>query len=320
MSVRLARWHRLARVAFASAAALLGSSGIAETINCDGGGAAGSGAGKITAVPYTISLPGVYCVTRKISSNLATGAAITVNANNVVIDLNDFAIGNLAAGPLTQAFGIFSQDHQNIYVRNGIVRGFLAGVALLHGTSALASGHTVEGITADTSYAAGIWVQGPYATIRGNRVMNTRGDAVLYLQAAGILLSSGGSATAGGSGLIENNLILETDCANLCPAGSPALGIWVLGSPGTVIAGNRLLNSTEPTATASYAIRVAMSSGGLVSTDVFLLNNMMSNWQNGIWFNVSQGVTGDFRLNGAVGITGVAYNGGNNITNGGINY
>src|ERR1700739_3514221 len=89
------------------------ATGYAETINCDGGGAAGSGAGKITQalIPYTITAPGVYCLTQKISTNLVgtvggTTAAITVNANNVVIDLNGFAIGNLAAGPSTQAFGI----------------------------------------------------------------------------------------------------------------------------------------------------------------------------------------------------------------------
>jgi hypothetical protein len=316
----MAKSNRLSWVVCFVAGSLLGPGAFGETVECDGGGVAGSGAGKISSVPYTITAPGVYCLTQKISTNLATGAAITVSANNVVLDLNDFAIGNLAAGATTQAFGIFAQDQQNIYVRNGILRGFLGGVALLNGTALTASGHRVEGITTDTSYAAGIWVQGPYATIRGNRVMNTRGDPVLYLESVGVLLSSGASTTAGGNGLVQDNLVLETDCANACAAGSPAYGIWVLGSPGTVIQGNRILNSTAPTATVSYAIRLGMSNGGLVSTGVFVLNNMMSNWQNGVFFNTTQGASGDYRFNGALGITGAAYTGGTNITNGGINY
>jgi hypothetical protein len=293
----------------------------AETINCDGGGAAGSGAGKISSVPYTISLPGVYCVTQKISTNLASGNAITVNSNNVVIDLNGFAIGNLAAGAATQAFGIFAQDRQNIYVRNGILRGFLSAVALLHGSSALSSGHRVEDITSDTSYATGIWIQGPYATIAHNKVMNTLGDPTTYLQSVGILLSSAGTA-AGGAGLIEDNLVLETDCVNACPsATSTAIGIWVIGSPGTVISGNRIMNTgVSALAGGSVAIQINPGAGAAKSTNLFVLNNMMANWQYGIYFANATTSTGDFRLNGASGITVAAYTNGTNITNGGINY
>ena len=291
----------------------------AETINCDGGGAVGSGAGKITTVPYVISTPGVYCVTQKISSNLASGAAITVNANNVVIDLNDFAIGNLQAGATTQAFGIYALDRQNIYVRNGTLRGFFSAVALLHGTSNLSSGHRVEGITTDTSYMSGIWVQGPFARVKGNHIMNTRGDPTTYLSAYGILVSAG-AAPSGGPALVSNNLVLDTDCINSCVSGSTAYGISVQGSPGSVISGNRVMNETPATATASYAIFVSKSNGGATSSNVFVQNNMFANWQNGIYFNpAAPAASGDLRFNGALGVT-TPYTGGNNITNGGVNY
>ena len=42
----------------------------------------------ITAVPFTITASGNYYLPANITTNLATGSAITINASEVTLDLN----------------------------------------------------------------------------------------------------------------------------------------------------------------------------------------------------------------------------------------
>ena len=303
--------RRISNIVYSFAIALVctfvGTSAFAETTVCDGGGAAGSGAGKISAVPFTISLPGVYCVTAKISSNLATGAAITINANNVVLDLNNFAIGNLAAGTSTAAIGIFAVDRQNIVVRNGILRGFWAAVGLLNGTSvglttALSSGHLVDGVISDTSYDTGIAAQGPYVTVRNCKVTNTKGSNIASPPVPGATNEAGGIVAGGGSGIfVADNSVLDTDCTNACSAGANVTGISVNPSQGMVILNNRITNGALPTGSASSrAIHFDNGNSASASTHAFVVQNFLSNWATG--FDFSTGGTGDIVRNGSQGV------------------
>src|SRR5690554_5554987 len=77
----------------------------------------------IDSIPAVISSQGVYCLKKHVSGALASGAAISVNTNNVTIDCNEFKIGNLAAGPATQATGISASGRNNVTVRNCGIRG-----------------------------------------------------------------------------------------------------------------------------------------------------------------------------------------------------
>jgi len=285
------------RLAFALILSLIGSVGSAETINCDGGGAVGSGAGRISSVPFTISAPGVYCVTQKITTNLASGAAITINANNVLLDLNDFAIGNLGAGPSTLAVGILAQDRQNIHIRDGVLRGFWSAIGLLNGTSsglttALSSGHTVEGIIADTSYISGIAVQGPYVTVKNNKVMNTSGSNIantLYPQAQN---GSSGIVVGQGVGIhVFGNVVYNTDCTNGCTAstaGVQAINIQPT-SYGAVIENNTIVSQSISATVGSQGIVFGGHNGTAASFDGFVYNNTIANFAQGISFCNSTG-------------------------------
>jgi len=259
----------------------------AETVNCT----------AITAVPYTITTPGVYCVTQKITSNLASGAAITINANNVVLDLNGFAIGNIAAGPATGAAGIYAVDRQNIRLRNGIVRGFNFGVALLDGTSvglttANSSGHIVEGITADHCYAVGIAVQGPYSTVKFSSVYATTGSANSSTAGGA---ASGISVDNAPGGIVRNNQVFDTDCSNGCTVGTGiAAGIEIGSSPSSQVSGNTVTNSTLPTVANSVAIAVDMT-----TTNIFVQGNVLANWNTGITFGSLS--SGKYHGNGFIG-------------------
>ena len=327
---------RLLASAMAACAIALGTAANAETTVCDGGGAAGSGAGRINAVPFTISAPGVYCLTTKISSNLTSGAAITINANNVVLDLNGYAIGNLQAPSSTLATGIEAVDRQNITVRNGIVRGFWVGVGLFNGTTvggttALSSGHKIEGITADTSYLSGLAVQGPFAQVINNKVMNTKGSSITT-SISGVLVTNyygAGIMVSGADAYIAGNQILDTDCSNSCVsvAGNAAfaVGIFLISAPSSVVENNTISNLTLPTVytlpngSFAYGILIFQNDPALpASTNVFVINNQLMMWTAGIVFapaaSTTAAATGDIVQNGTQGIaTGVAYIGGTNI-------
>jgi len=126
-------------------------------------------AGFIDAVPATITTQGVWCLRKDLGTAMASGAAITIAANNVTIDCNDFKIGGLAAGAGTQAVGIQVDGKQNATIRNCAIRGFHRGSVLSGG------GHAVVDSRFDDNTSFGIYVFGDNAVVRNNRVMNTGG-------------------------------------------------------------------------------------------------------------------------------------------------
>jgi len=60
----------------------------------------------IRFLPVTINNPGIYCFESNEATSITTGAAITVNANDVTIDLKGHKIdgSGAGAGTLTWAF------------------------------------------------------------------------------------------------------------------------------------------------------------------------------------------------------------------------
>jgi hypothetical protein len=72
----------------------------AETVNCT----------AITSLPFVITVPGVYCFTGHLETAMTSGTAIDIQTNNVVLDLNGFKLGGLAAGLGTTARGIFANN------------------------------------------------------------------------------------------------------------------------------------------------------------------------------------------------------------------
>jgi hypothetical protein len=78
----------------------------AETVNCT----------VINAVPFTIASSGIYCLNSHLNTNISSGSAITVNADNVVIDLNGHVLSNNGPGGGTQARGVFSNNRRDVTV------------------------------------------------------------------------------------------------------------------------------------------------------------------------------------------------------------
>ena len=82
----------------------------------------------ITSVPFTISTSGNYFLASNLTSSAAAGAAITITASQVVLDLNGRTLSNSVATNF--AYGVFVFNQQDVTVQNGDVDGFYIGVFL----------------------------------------------------------------------------------------------------------------------------------------------------------------------------------------------
>jgi len=236
----------------------------AERIECN----------EVPYVPYTIDTPGVWCLKHDLSTSMASGCAIAINVNNVTLDLNDFKVGGLAAGLGTDARGVCALCRKNVTVRNGTVRGFLAGVQLLggffSGGNDCAQAYVVENIRAESNTYAGIWVGGM-------------------------------------GGVIRNNLVVSTGGTTLYPS-SINTGIYVdMWSSNVVVLNNDVINTfNTPYPVAAEAIHAYASDNCMV------INNRVSGAHIGIRFQNSTGLyrgntVGNIDPNG-----GSAYSGGTN--------
>jgi parallel beta-helix repeat protein len=166
---------------------------------------------EITILPATISTHGVYCLTSDIATDLTSGYAVTIAADDVVLDLNGHTIDNLAAGSGTQAYGIYGYRRKNVTVKNGTIRGFLGGVYFSDwGAYTDSRGHLIDRIRSDKNTSFGIAVKGHGSVIQGNQVMTTGGTTAY-----------GSSASAYGIyALGPGNRIMDNDVITVTPTGS----------------------------------------------------------------------------------------------------
>lgn len=181
----------------------------------------------ITSVPYTISAPGHYCLGGDLRTAMSAGNAITVSADDVVLDLNGFTLDGTAAGTGTAANGIFTFDRRRVTVRNGSVRGFFNGIQLGAGGSRVAN-LTVERVRVDRT-VVGVAVRGLGGghVVRDNVVTNSGGSTVPG-ETNGVGISVYGSAD------VANNVVVHT-------FGDSPVAFDVTGGPQTVL-NNRVID------------------------------------------------------------------------------
>lgn len=87
----------------------------------------------ISTLPYVINTSGNYYLTQNLTTNASAGAAITVNADQVVIDLNGRSLVDSQTSDF--AYGILINGHEDCLVQNGDVDGFYIGVFFAPGAS-----------------------------------------------------------------------------------------------------------------------------------------------------------------------------------------
>ncbi|MBL8201743.1 MAG: right-handed parallel beta-helix repeat-containing protein [Chromatiales bacterium] len=169
----------------------------------------------IASAPFTIAAPGRYYLTRNIVSPGAQ-VAISVAADNVIIDLGGFTLGgNDAVG----SFGIrLSGDRVNVTVVNGVVRDFQIGLdssgflnrfmqirqvaaySNVRGFSLLGTGITLTDCVAADNTESGIYFPADRSVIRNCHVQNN---------------GSQGITLGGNQSLIERNLVRSNSAGDI---------------------------------------------------------------------------------------------------------
>ncbi len=233
--------------------------------------------GFIDSLPATITTQGVWCVRKNLTTAMSSGSAITIAANNVTIDCNEYKIGGLQAGVGTKTYGIYAESRLNATVRGCGIRGFYRGVWLYGG-----GGHLVERNRLDQNYQAGIMINVAEANrVIDNRVMDTGGGTdVVVVQAIfvdGDAIDNTVSTTYGtGANLISYGIVVNdvgseargNRVRNLLAQGTGfARGISAM-SPSITVTGNRITNAVLVPGEGIY-------SG---STSTFCTNNTAFNY------------------------------------------
>src|SRR5215211_4608967 len=132
--------------------------------------------GGIVTTIFSISRSGSYYLTGNRTNTAAGGLGISVNANDVVIDLNGFTLSGAGVGQ----FGIYLQSRTNVAVLHGTVRDFTS-VGIIAPFSG--NGHTISGVSVLNNGGIGI---GMIAS-QGCRVV----DCVVQDNSGGISVSDG---------------------------------------------------------------------------------------------------------------------------------
>ncbi len=203
----------------------------------------------ITALPAVITVQGVHCFKQDLATSMTSGRAITISTNNVIIDMNGFKLGGLAAGPNTLATAIYAQGRQNITSRNGAIRGFGTGIEFSTFIVGENRGHLVENMRIESSRFTGISLQGLNSIIRNNIIYDTGGG--IGTDAAAISLNQCTSCSVAGNvigGVKES---------------AAARGMFLTQTSASVIRDNEIRNVDEGT----ERIGIDFSSGGRVAIE-----------------------------------------------------
>lgn len=216
-----ARLHAVAAVGFG----LWSSTALAETIYCT----------PINSLPAVIATPGIHCLKKDLATAMTDGAAITINANSVTIDMNGFKLGGLGGGLDSTAVGIRAQNRLNIEIRNGTIRGFGTGIQLSANPAGGGGGHIVRDMLIDGSGMTGVMFFGVRnSVLRDSRIFDI-GYPENGFQAIGVYVTDGARDT-----VIENNVISSVRSS------ASTVGVAVASAYRTRIAGNAIHNISGP--------------------------------------------------------------------------
>jgi parallel beta-helix repeat protein len=216
-----------------------------------GGRGAGTG---ITSLPYTINAPGFYYLTKNLSHN---GTAITVNANDVTIDLMGFSLSGPGSGT---NYGIYMNGRSNVEIRNGTIRSF-GSDGILEAAQQTAKNHRVLNVRAVGNGGRGIALFGNGYQVKGCTASDNGDDGIFA--GRGSVVTGNTAGNNGGDGIYGNGYNLIAWNVSRDNSGN---GITAVG--GSTVIGNTAFNNV-------YG--VSASSGCTVTG-----NTAYSNSKNGI--------------------------------------
>lgn len=246
---------------------------------------------RIGTLPYTITQPGHYVLSRSIETQ---GNGIEIAADDVTLDL----AGHTLNGPLAtdqSSYGIYAFGHDGIEIRNGKINGFQYAVYLsgysdkAKKSDDLGDGrNVVEHVSVSNSSFRGIRVEGKNSVIRHNIISDIGGDTSIdNAYAMGI-------ETYGRNVQITDNRIEEVRGSGVADIGEGVGISLTYFVDGSVVRGNHISNRSQDLtpdmpawqtrSRSSYGIWV----GGDGATEVLVEDNTIKNFKQGITFKRSE--------------------------------
>jgi hypothetical protein len=203
---------------------------------------------QITTIPYIINTSGIYCLDSDFPLSMSSGAAITIGASDVTLDMNRHVLNNTGAGPTTTAVGIAAHQQKNVVIKNGAVQGFYIAVAITDTTPPTASqGNLIESIAAEGSGQIGLLLEGQGNVARHNLVTATVG-------------ARGGIYVAGADNVVHDNDISGPGS----PSSVSSRGIFAYFTQGLVIDNNRISFGPSTTSNGFEGISLYQSSDTII--------------------------------------------------------
>ena len=264
-------------------------------------------------LPLTINQSGSYYLTEDAT---AIGTAITVDVDNVTIDLMGYSLIGPGGGSTR---GILITEQKNVEIRNGTIRQFGYGIYennalgaqhrvvdvravsnVITGINLIGFGHLVKDCTASENDAHGISVWAG-CTVTGNTARDNGGIGIFVTTGCTVTgntaynnektgIAAGTACTVTGNTLYLHNQSDAVDCA----------GISV--NTGCLVKGNTLRSNKR-------------NNIYLIGSDNAIEENLLTNSDNGIYF----ALTGNFYTNNRVSGSITPYNDvpGTNVDGGG---
>ncbi len=182
----------------------------------------------IASLPITLNAPGQYCLTGSLSSNALSGAAISVSAADVAIDLGGNMIDGSAAGATSTAAAIFYNSQlRGFRLSNGTIRGF-ASATNAASFASNPNAVVIENLRVESSRGNALIVVGDHSVLR--RVVI---DGVTPLGAA--------TSATGIVGVGNRMRFLNNDISGIAEiVGGVGHGISCTGCTGAIYENNRI--------------------------------------------------------------------------------
>jgi Right handed beta helix region len=163
----------------------------------------------ITALPFTITVSGNYYLPSDLATAATSGAAITISASHVTLDLNGRTLSATSAG--TNADGVLVSNQADVTVQNGNIDGFSAGVYFSPASTPVNAKNTASNLKLNGN---------TFGVLSASGTSNLVKDCVIDGGDVGIWFSQDSGSRA------RNNLL-----ANQQASASPGLGVALVSSP-----------------------------------------------------------------------------------------
>ncbi|MCA9026029.1 MAG: right-handed parallel beta-helix repeat-containing protein [Planctomycetaceae bacterium] len=140
---------------------------------------AGDGRREIADLPIVITAPGRYVVVQDLSYSAESGAAVSIEADHVTIDLNGHVL--IGSGKSdTTAIGVRAVDRKQFTISNGTIQGFYFGIDINSPdrVNSRSREHVISGMTLDANTYFGIRLVGADSRIENCHIRSTGGSSL----------------------------------------------------------------------------------------------------------------------------------------------